>query len=58
MTLFARRHYRVIATEIKDCLQASDYPHETARLARNLAIIFEKDNARFQEDKFLEACGL
>ena len=58
-------HYEQIAESIRqsylDALQFNmnnEVVRETAtHIANNLAMMFKHDNSKFNEDKFLEACG-
>ncbi len=58
MAIFERRHYQAIAEELADCYKCANYPHELERVARNFALMFEKDNSNFKEERFLKACGM
>jgi hypothetical protein len=48
------------AVEARECDTAKTHVawETTARVAVNLAILFEADNPRFDRSKFLGACGL
>lgn len=62
-----RKHYREAAEIIKGAQQAPGDLPSTARyaayitalsIASGLADMFERDNAAFDRQKFMEACGL
>ena len=55
-----RKHYKLIAEVIDNLPQSGEFEisqHHRETIARNLAAAFKADNAAFDEDKFLKACG-
>lgn len=65
---FTRKHYEIVAATIKTSIvevaQIEEDPaHRVAKVnaiemtARNLALVFERDNPRFDRRRFLLACG-
>lgn len=50
--MFSRQHYWTIANLIAT-LPSSEYKYE---LILDLCDMFEKDNAKFKPEKFIEAC--
>lgn len=59
---FTRQHYVTIAKIIKDEIDISESePHtqeRIGRLAEKLAKVFKADNPNFNENQFLNACGV
>ena len=55
----SKRHYEQIAATFKARADAEDDSARGAMrwLARDLAQLFKKDNERFDESRFLKACG-
>ena len=58
MSIFAKRHYEVIATVMQQCYSEED-PDNTIwwwKLAQTLANAFKDDNERFDVDRWIAAC--
>jgi hypothetical protein len=53
-----RQDYRLIAGNIKHTLECGGDSTTLRALAMGIALDFAKDNPQFDEDKFLEYCGL
>lgn len=56
-----KKDYELIAESIKDVLEYQKRPDHavTVRIvASNLAFVLKLDNPKFDEDKFLTACGI
>lgn len=59
MSKFSKRHYEMIASEIKRNVQKENSDCKTLReLAKDLCYTFENDYPNFKRDKFLHACQL
>ena len=60
MPNFQKRHYEVIANEIRqEVREQEEYSAESMilkRLASNFAQVFKDDNPNFSEQRFLDAC--
>jgi len=52
--MLQRRHFEEFAKEIKQLLNRKD----AEKVALLCISIFKRSNSRFNEDKFLKACGL
>ncbi len=54
----------VIKSELSSSVNDPNMPHNHGRwcatesIAQDLAVVFQSDNDKFDQDKFLEACGL
>jgi len=64
--MFTKQHYERIASILKEALPPEGSQTNNSIQARstvnfiaeNLAIAFSSDNPRFDEERFLKACGL
>lgn len=54
-TLFSQRHYRKIAAFVKEM---EYYSITRLHLRDKLIEMFERDNPKFDKDKFVKACGV
>lgn len=54
MTTYTKKHYEQIARIISE----SDQPKAKDYLARRFAVVFTRDNDRFNADKWFEAVGV
>jgi len=55
--MFSRRHYKKIAAELKKFGESPD-PIQFVDVVSLFAEIFRLDNPAFNEQKFVEACGM
>lgn len=56
-----RKDYETVAACLERALNAPDSPRHEAQvrdIAQRLALEFELDNPRFDENRFFKACGL
>ena len=54
--MFQARHYKALAATVRIMLNRDG--EQVARVAADrLATMFQRDNARFDESRFYEACG-
>ena len=56
--MFTRKHFQTIARTIKDNKNHKRVKNAVHNIALELANEFEKDNPRFDREKFIKACGL
>lgn len=56
--MFNKCHYEFIAEQFKGFATAGGGEFTRRRIARRFAKAFEKDNPRFDREKFLVACGV
>lgn len=54
----SRKMYRSVALSLKTALGMTDDKPVVARIARDLALDFKRENEAFRYDLFFEACGL
>lgn len=54
MPMFQRRHYEVIASAIRNNFDPK-LPEIASKMAMTMVVVFQRDNPRFSEDRFLEA---
>lgn len=58
--MFTKQHHKSIASIVKATLLNYKWSSDDVRIQEflyNLANYFQYDNPKFNEDKFLEACG-
>ena len=55
--MFTRKHYKQCAQEVKKFLQSPE-SIQPIDLVSLFVTLFKPDNERFDERKFVEACGL
>ena len=58
-----RQHYQMIAEELNAALEVSrgqgrEALNTTMRAIEGLAVVFQRDNARFDRQRFFKACGV
>lgn len=53
-----RKHYVAIAAMLKDTQAAGDVETVRKVIAERLCALLQQDNARFDRERFLAACGV
>lgn len=56
--LFQHRHYEAIARVLKQRATHPSYADEAVKYVYDFAETFAVDNAKFNPDRFLRACGV
>jgi len=55
--MFSRRHYKMIAEHVNAFISIPE-PIQPVDVVSMLASMFKMDNGKFDERKFVEACGM